>query len=49
MAKKKLKEHRIQRDWCKGCGWFHKKVLHAGDQAGWIGLHGMAFGRRTTD
>ena len=20
MAKKKLKEHRIDRDWCKGCG-----------------------------
>lgn len=20
MAKKKLKEHRIERDWCKGCG-----------------------------
>jgi 2-oxoglutarate ferredoxin oxidoreductase subunit delta len=20
MAKKKLKEHRINRDWCKGCG-----------------------------
>jgi 2-oxoglutarate ferredoxin oxidoreductase subunit delta len=20
MAKKKIKEHRIERDWCKGCG-----------------------------
>ena len=20
MAKKRLKEHRIERDWCKGCG-----------------------------
>jgi len=20
MAKKKLKEHRVNRDWCKGCG-----------------------------
>ncbi len=31
MAKKKLKEHRVNRDWCKGCGicvaFCPKKVL----------------------